>query len=203
MRPKLLKLQAEERQAEDAATPTPITPLSGGILQFPLSKPVVPITVAPTPLTGGFPAPQIVGPVADSPGPTSLPEPSLQSTNDSTEWNALLALVNSLPLNPQAPDQAPVVEAEEPMPSGEADLVESPKSFDSGEDSLFGGDTPVSLFGDDSPVDKNYEAPAHLVSTQEEEEEVAEPISSKKRKFEENSEVSRRASKRLRNCSLP
>lgn len=194
MRPKLLKLQAEERQAEDAATPTPITPLSGGILQFTLSKPVAPITFAPrsAPLTGGFPASRTVDPVATSPGPTSLPEPSLQSTNDSTEWDALLALVNSLPLNPQPPGQAPVIESEEPMPSGEADLVESPKSFDSGEDSLF---------GDDSPVDKNHEAPTHLVSTREEEE-VAEPTS-KKRKFEDNSEVPRRASKRLRHRSLP
>lgn len=192
MRPKLLKLQAEERQAEDAATLTPITPLSGGILQFALSKPIVPIPVAPrtAPLTTAFPASQTVDPIAASPGPTSLPEPSQQSPNDSAEWDALLALVNSLPLNPQPPDQAPVI-GEEPMPSGETDLVESSKSFDSGEDSLF---------GDDSPVDKNHKAPAHLVSTQEE---VAEPTS-KKRKFEENSgEVPRRASKRLRHRSLP
>ncbi|KAI7780242.1 hypothetical protein LA080_016212 [Diaporthe eres] len=113
MRPKLLRLQAEERAAEDAATPTPITPLTGGISQFPPSSPVTLIAAAP--------------------GPSSSREPSLHE-NDNTGLHALF--VPPLLFNPSA-----AVENEIHRMNDEASLLEIPKSA-SDEDSLF-GDSPV------------------------------------------------------------
>lgn len=114
MRPNLLRLQAEERAAEDAATPTPITPLTGGISQFPPSNPVTPIAAAP--------------------GPSSSQEPSLHE-KDNAGLHALF--VPPLLFKPLA-----AVESEIHKTDDDTFILEMTTSASGDEDSLF-GDSPI------------------------------------------------------------
>lgn len=190
MRPKLLKLQAEEREAENA--PTPITPLAGVILQVPPSNPASPIAAATglTPLAEEIPQSlpsQNIAAIATVPGPTSSQEPSLDGTNN-PELDAFLydpLLFNHL---------AAVEEDEVHETYVELALLETPKSF-SDEDSLFGGYSPVDESNVGSPQ-------FQLVSTHHEVEPAEPTPTPRKRKFEHTSEMPRRASKRLRNRSF-
>lgn len=195
MRPKLLKLQTEEQAVEDAATPTPITPLTGGMVRYPPSNPVDPITAA-TLLTGGIIpqlpgaitcssrlTPETVTPITAAPGTTSSQEPSLHDKEDAD----LHAYVDGLLFN----SPSPFLENEIHEANGEVALLETKSASD--EDSLFG----------DSPVDQNDvgSSQIQLVSTHHEIGPAQPTPTPRKRKFEDNSP--RRASKRLRNRSFP
>lgn len=202
MRPKLLRLQAEERAAEDAATPTPITPqaLTGGISQFPPSNHVAPITAATSsaPLTGSITrslTPQTVAPIAAAPGPTSSQDSCFQENDDAKSYALLFPMLSNAPA--AVPES--IYKTNDEMPdndahqtNGEVVLLRTTKSA-SDEDSLFG----------DSPVDVNHVGSPHtpLVSTHHEVE-PAQPTP-RKRRFEHNSETPRRVSKRLRHRSFP
>ena len=118
LRPKLLKLQAEERDAEErmAATPTYATPLIGGILdQNPVPEPVAPITTGPE--------------------SKSSRDPGLHSIN-SVDSDAFLGTIDPLFINPVAGSGT-----EDPRTGELVALVETTRSA-SDEDSLF-GDSPV------------------------------------------------------------
>lgn len=193
MRPRLLTLQAEQRRAEDAAPP--ITPLSEGILQFPPCNLVAPIAApsrSPS-LTGDIPqtlASQPGAPIAAVPGSISSQEPSLPSSNNA-ELDAFLKIINPMFLNPPVA----VPETEGPKTSGEVTPLETPKSV-SDEDSLFGN----------SPIDEYHVGSQMQIVSTHHEVETALPMTPRKRKFEDNSEIPaqpRRASKRLRHRSLP
>lgn len=208
MRPKLLKLQTEERAAENAATPTPITPLTGGMVQYPPSNPVDPITAA-TLLTGGIIpqlpgeircysrlTPETVGPITAAQGTTSSQEPSLHDNENAD----LHAYVNGLLFNsPSAFLENEIHETNDEVPenevhkaNGEVALLEIKSASD--EDSLFG----------DSPVDQNDvgSSQIQLVSTHHEIGPAQPMPTPRKRKFEDNSYMPRRASKRPRNRSF-
>ncbi|KAG6359618.1 hypothetical protein INS49_013140 [Diaporthe citri] len=114
MRPRLLKLQAEEREAENA--PTPITPITGAILQLPPSNPVAPIASDP------------------GPAPTSSEEPSLKD-NDNAELQAFF-------VDPLLFKSLTAAMENEAHKKDEVSFLETPKSA-SDEDSLFGGDSPL------------------------------------------------------------
>lgn len=191
MRPKLLRLQAEQRRAEDA-TP-PITPLAEGDLQYPPCNVVAPVAASPRSpsLTGDIPQTLASEPAAPtSSGSVSSQEPGLPSSNNA-ELDAFLKLINPMFLNPPAA----VPEVEAPKTSGEVTPLETPKSF-SDEDSLFG----------DSPVDEDHLGFHNQIVSNHHAIESAQPTTPKKRKFEDINEVSvqpRRASKRPRHRSFP
>lgn len=116
MRPKLLELQAKEREAEDAASPR-FPPFTGDILHQ---------TFTPQPFA-----------TVDVPGST-FQEPRLHSANaKDAELDAFLRLVDPAILTPPAAVPKP----KDPKKSGEAAHLDTPKSASS-EDSLF-GDSPV------------------------------------------------------------
>lgn len=184
LRPKLLELQAKEREAENAATPTPITPLTKDV-QFPLYNPTVAAPPRSTPPVGDIPqASQSVTPIAAAPEPTSSQEPSVQGTHHA-DFDAFQSFDNPLLVSPPAA-----------MTNGDLGACGTPKGT-SDEDSLFG----------DSPgANKNYENSYQLASTQHELE-SAQQIQ-RKRKCEDDHEGEkpaepRRASKRPRHRSLP
>lgn len=187
MRPKLLRLQAKQREDEGAAIPTPIAPLAGGL---PPSNLVAPITAA-----SRFPPllqPVTSQPVAPTavPGSTSYQEPRLHSAKE-TELDAFLRLVDPAILTPPPA----ITDTEDCKKRGGVAHLDTPKSATE-IDSLFG----------DSPVDNNHAGSAQLFSSNHHEVEPSQPATpnTKKRKFEDNTEVQaqpRRASKRLRHRS--